>query len=62
MNELVQSANCNMGIAMGKLSEHRKGMDYFKQAMKGPLDKIRIKANYWLIKTHIKFGEFTQAN
>lgn len=37
MNELVQSANCNMGIAMNKLGESRKAIENFQQSANGPL-------------------------
>lgn len=62
MEELVQSANCNMGIALNKIGENRKAIDNFNQAIKGPLKKITIKARYWLAKNHIMFGEFKKAS
>lgn len=61
MQELVQSANCNMGIALNKIGENRKAIDYFSQAIKGPLQKISIKGRYWLVKNYLMFGEFEKA-
>lgn len=37
MEELVQSANCNMGIALNKFGENRKAIDNFRQGIIGPL-------------------------
>lgn len=62
MEELVQSANCNMGIALNKISESRKAIENFNQAVRGPSHKITIKARYWLAKNHIIFGEFKKAS
>lgn len=50
-----------MGIALNKIGENRKAIDNFNQAIKGPLQKISIKARYWLVKNYIMLGEFKKA-
>lgn len=50
-----------MGIALNKIGENRKAIDNFSQAIKGPLQKISIKARYWLVKNYIMLGEFKKA-
>lgn len=51
-----------MGIALNKIGENKKAIDNFSQAIRGPLQKITIKARYWLAKNHIIFGEFKKAS
>ncbi len=61
MEELVQQANCNLGMALVKLGLGKKGVGNFLQATKGPIRKIAIKAWYWLVKCYGQDGEFSKA-
>ena len=58
----MQSANCNLGIALNKLGENKKAIENFNQAIKGPVQKITIKATYWLVKNYLLIGEFDKAS
>lgn len=61
MDELVQQANCNLGITLVKLGQDKKAIDNFRQSINGLSKKIIIKSYYWLIKCYIKGGEFLKA-
>lgn len=53
MENTVQIANCNLGITLRKLGNIKKAIESFQQAVKGPTEKIKIKATYWLAKCFI---------
>lgn len=57
----MQSANCNMGMGLNRLSEFKKAIDNFRQSSKGPVEKIVIKSIYWLVKNYARLGEFKLA-
>jgi len=53
MDELIQQANCNLGIILIKLKDLKNSQERFMQAIKGPSKKLMIKGYYWLTKSHI---------
>jgi hypothetical protein len=61
MDELLQQANCNLGITLIKLNQSKKSKDKFTETIKGPSQKLVKKGYYWLVKCNIEEGNFDKA-
>ena len=61
MDELLQQANCNLGMCLVKANEWETARVNFNEASKGKNAKVKAKAFYWLAKYYLRVAKSEEA-
>lgn len=61
MEELLQQANCNLGMCLVKAGEWESARVNFNEASKGRNKKVKAKGFYWLTKYYLRVGKLEEA-